>query len=239
MAKSTTEVTKKTKSTSSKKKSVKITATSTIAPADNTVAPHTDQQWVKEVMKRVAEKKQKQTVKIKLDDNAKIPAYAHDGDLGMDITATAVEYDRELDAYIYHTGIYMESKRGLGCFIMPRSSIRKTNAYLTNSVGLIETFLYRGEFILTFKNRESLAELDEVRALKNWSYLPWYKRIFTRITDCIDPISDEEALYLAPYNVGDKIGQIVWLNFPEVELEVTDKLSETERGVGGHGSTGK
>jgi dUTPase len=49
----------------------------------------------------------------------------------------------------------------------------------------------------------------------------------------------EDMLDLKPYDIGDKIGQIVWLNFPNVALEVVDKLSETERGKGGHGSTGK
>ena len=31
----------------------------------------------------------------KLDENAVIPSYAHDGDVGMDMTAISVEYDEE------------------------------------------------------------------------------------------------------------------------------------------------
>ena len=41
----------------------------------------------------------------KLDDNAIIPSFAHDGDIGMDLTATSVEYDKDRDMYVYHTGL--------------------------------------------------------------------------------------------------------------------------------------
>ena len=41
------------------------------------------------------------------------------------------------------------------------------------------------------------------------------------------------------YNVGDRIGQIVILPVPEINFEVVDELSDTKRGEGGFGSTGK
>ena len=40
-------------------------------------------------------------------------------------------------------------------------------------------------------------------------------------------------------NVGDRIAQAIILPYPVVEYEETDELSETERGTGGHGSTGR
>ena len=40
------------------------------------------------------------------------------------------------------------------------------------------------------------------------------------------------------YHHGDKIGQLVILPLPKIEIEVVDKLPETERGDNGHGSTG-
>lgn len=40
------------------------------------------------------------------------------------------------------------------------------------------------------------------------------------------------------YNVGDKIGQLVILPYPQIQLEQAKELSETERGEGGYGSTG-
>lgn len=43
----------------------------------------------------------------------------------------------------------------------------------------------------------------------------------------------------AHYNVGDRICQIIIVPYPAVEFEEVDELSETERGAGGYGSTGK
>ncbi len=40
------------------------------------------------------------------------------------------------------------------------------------------------------------------------------------------------------YNVGDRVGQLVIMPYPEVEFEEVDELSETSRGSGGYGSTG-
>ena len=41
-----------------------------------------------------------------------------------------------------------------------------------------------------------------------------------------------------PYSVGDRIGQIIILPYPQVEFEMVKELSETSRGSGGFGSTG-
>lgn len=41
------------------------------------------------------------------------------------------------------------------------------------------------------------------------------------------------------YKVGDKIGQILFIKLPEVELIESDDLSSSDRSSGGFGSTGK
>ena len=40
------------------------------------------------------------------------------------------------------------------------------------------------------------------------------------------------------YDIGDRIGQIIVLPYPQVEFEMVRELNETERGEGGFGSTG-
>jgi len=40
------------------------------------------------------------------------------------------------------------------------------------------------------------------------------------------------------YNVGDKIGQLIILPYPQIEFEEVTELSNTERSTGGFGSTG-
>lgn len=41
------------------------------------------------------------------------------------------------------------------------------------------------------------------------------------------------------YIRGERIGQIIILPYPKIYFVVSDELSETERGAGGYGSTGK
>lgn len=41
------------------------------------------------------------------------------------------------------------------------------------------------------------------------------------------------------YEVGDRIAQLIIMPVPLIEYMIVDELSETERGTGGHGSTGK
>lgn len=40
------------------------------------------------------------------------------------------------------------------------------------------------------------------------------------------------------YNVGDRVGQLIIMPYPTIELEEVNELSETNRGVGAFGSTG-
>ena len=95
----------------------------------------------------------------KLHDDAVIPSYAKEGDAGLDLTAVSFEYDEKLDAYVYHTGLAMEIPKGYVGLVYPRSSNRKTNAYLTNHVGVIDSG-YRGEVLATFKNRDASSTIN-------------------------------------------------------------------------------
>ena len=41
------------------------------------------------------------------------------------------------------------------------------------------------------------------------------------------------------YNIGDRVGQLIILPIPKVNLELVDDLDDTDRGVGAYGSSGK
>jgi dUTP pyrophosphatase len=41
------------------------------------------------------------------------------------------------------------------------------------------------------------------------------------------------------YNVGDRIAQLIIIPYPEVVFEEADELSESDRGEGGYGSSGR
>ena len=41
------------------------------------------------------------------------------------------------------------------------------------------------------------------------------------------------------YNINERVGQLMILPYPQIEFEKVDQLSDTARGTGGFGSTGK
>lgn len=184
----------------------------------------------------------------KLDPRAVIPSYAHNGDVGMDMTAIDIEYDEEKDLYIYHTGLAFESDFHYGQFLFPRSSNRKTDAYLCNSVGIADSAIYRGEILFCYKNRDSIETLSIREATKEYmKYITecCHDKDFSLITavalfnETVHQIKNQaKELAFAPYKVGDKIGQMVFIPYPEVNLIEVDELSTSERGANGFGSTG-
>lgn len=42
-----------------------------------------------------------------------------------------------------------------------------------------------------------------------------------------------------PYKVGERFAQLIVMPIPDVEPELADELSTSDRGEGGYGSTGK
>lgn len=141
----------------------------------------------------------KNKVKIKfkkLNKRAEIPFYAKDGDAGMDLVATTLV--RTSKFFEYGTDLAMEIPKGYVGLLFPRSSISKTDHFLRNSVGVIDSG-YRGEI----KLRMSIPALGETE-----------------------------------YLIGDKVGQLILMKLPWVEIEEVEELSDTDRGEGGFGSTG-
>ena len=138
----------------------------------------------------------------KINETAVIPTYAKAGDAGMDLVATEI-INETIDSITFGTGIALEIPEGFVGLVFPRSSIRKTNLILSNSVGVIDSG-YRGELQATFKKMQGVVSNN-----------------------------------LIEYKVGDRIAQIMIIPHPSIEFEEADELSDTERGEGGFGSTGK
>lgn len=193
-------------------------------------------------------------VKIKkIHPDAVIPSYAHNGDVGMDMTAVSVEYDIDNDMYIYHTGLAFESEFNVGQFLFLRSSNCKTDAYLCNHVGIADSAIYRGEIQFRMKNRESIETIAHREAMKQFIFsLNMTSKMDPRgsmqnhmqiASDLYGQVEDDvkeraKNLEFAPYKVGDRIGQMVFLGYPTVKLVEVDELSTTVRNDGGFGSTG-
>lgn len=153
----------------------------------------------------------------KLDEKAVIPAYAKEGDAGLDLTA--VRITKEAYSYnpeglsdedrfwgignpetitIYHTGLAFEIPMGYVGLLIPRSSVSNRSQILANCVGVLDSG-YRGEVLFKFKDTE---------------------------------------MNLNKYRIGERIGQLLILPYPAIQLEEAKELDDTERGTGGFGSSG-
>lgn len=166
-------------------------------------------------------------VKIKkLDERAVIPQYAKPGDAGMDVYAVAIDVT---DDYIeYDTGLSFEVPEGYVMLIFPRSSNSKKDLLLANSVGVLDSG-YRGPLKLRYK-RYYRIENEPCEATD-------FKLTTTSIVN-FNSANDYQWDACKWYEVGDRVGQIMILPYPQINFVEVDQLSDTERGSGGFGSTG-
>ena len=149
-------------------------------------------------------------VKIKkLYEDSILPTKAHSTDAGYDMYAHSKSYDDDGNV-VYGSGVAMEIPQGYVGLVFPRSSNAKKDLLLSNSVGVIDSG-YRGEISFKFKPSNVIEKPD-------LAYIP-------------------ESI--SKYEVGDRIGQIIIIPYPEIEFVEVGELSDTERGTGGYGSTGK
>lgn len=164
---------------------------------------------------------------VLLHPDAKIPTKAHDTDNGYDIYATRVEYDEDMDCYIYHTGIAVKVPIGYSFDVIPKSRHRKTNSYMPNTPGDVDPG-YTGEILVNYKPRLPRFMRNILTRLINvfYSNEDWNNRI--------NKLTKE---YTSPYGAGEAVAQCYLTPHPDIVFNKVDKLPETERGEGGHGST--
>lgn len=128
------------------------------------------------------------SVKIKkLNPNATIPSYAKDGDAGLDLTATEIISDTT-NQITYGTGIAIEIPNGYVGLVFPRSSIKKYELQLSNSVGVIDSG-YRGEIQATFnKIHNKITDYKIGDRIAQLLILPYPKISFIEV----DSLSESE-----------------------------------------------
>ena len=107
----------------------------------------------------------------------------------------------------------------------PRSSVRKYNLVLANSIGLIDND-YRGEILVSFK------------------YFFQPEDFVIEFTTNADGVFQPQGLmaginWANVYRKGDKIAQLVAEKTNPANYVFVSELTATSRGEGGHGSTGQ
>ena len=159
----------------------------------------------------------------KLVPEVKAPFRKYDDDAGYDLYAVS---KTETEKYIeYGTGIAIEIPAFYVGLIFPRSSVTEKDFMLKNCVGVIDA-QYRGEIRCRFARIPStefkdllMCQDDKKKNIRRHIEIVW---------------SNENQ-----YEIGERIVQLIIIPIPPVELVESDELSETERGTGGYGHTGK
>jgi dUTP pyrophosphatase len=163
-------------------------------------------------------------VKIKrLTETAVIPTRGTEFSAGWDLTADSMKIENGI--ITYGTGIAIEIPEGYFGAIFMRSSVCKMGIgfSLKNAVGIIDSD-YRGEILFKFE-RGLFIDIETFNDKSFHTDIISYPKSFVK--------NDNE------YQVGDRIGQLIILPYPQIEFEEVSELTTTERGEGGFGSTNK
>ena len=136
-----------------------------------------------------------------LEDGAKLPTRAHEGDAGLDLYACEEAHIGPGERWSVGTGVAVEIPKGHAGLVLPRSGLaRKHGIALVNSPGLIDSG-YRGEV-----------------------------RVLLLNTDPANTFRVE---------VGDRVAQLVIAPIALAEPVEVESLSDSARGDGGFGSSGR
>lgn len=155
-------------------------------------------------------------VKVKkLNENAVIPFKKGDdiGNACYDLIPVSYKYNPKYDRFEYALGFATEFTSDWEAEIRPRSTNTKTNAYIPNAPGTIDSN-YRGQWFVMYKLRTPFEQLF--------------------------PTGDRELNILemenemAPYKIdGTAIAQVKFNRVEPTNWIEVDELSDTERGVDG------
>jgi dUTP pyrophosphatase len=138
-------------------------------------------------------------IKIKkLNPQAKLPTYAHPGDVGMDLYSLEEYTLQPGERHFFYLGFALEFELGYAAIIKDKSSLPKDGGLHT--MGGVFDAGYRGEYNVLLIN------LGQV-----------------------------------PYEIkqGQKIAQLIIYPVVIAQLTEVNELSESSRGTGAFGSTGK
>jgi dUTP pyrophosphatase len=96
---------------------------------------------------------------LRLDDGLPLPAYAHDGDAGLDLYAAEDITLRPFQRALVRTGIAVALPSGCAGFVQPRSGLAlKRGLSFVNTPGLIDSH-YRGEIKVIAINLDPVEDL--------------------------------------------------------------------------------
>ena len=158
-------------------------------------------------------------VKIKkLHENTIIPFKKNPNeDACYDLIPVSCKYNPKYDRFEYKLGFATEFSSDWEAEIRPRSSNTKTDAYIPNGPGTIDSG-YRGEWLVMYKLRTPFEELFPDRNVDN-------------IDLCILEMENEYIPY--PIDGKTAIAQVKFNRVEHTDWIEVDELSDSNRGTDG------
>ena len=161
-------------------------------------------------------------INVVLEDGATAPRHSREGDAGLDLTSRETVEIAPGETVMVGTGVRMEIPEGCFGLVVPRSGVAaKRGVTLANTPGVIDSN-YRGEIKLPLHN---------IAPSMRWVGLGVEGAVVGQYWDRNpDTVTIER---------GERVAQIIIMRHETVECVEVEELSETERGAGGFGSSGK
>lgn len=163
-------------------------------------------------------------VKIKLTENGVMPSYGTLDSAGMDICVAEDVVLNPGEMKLVHTNFSTEIPIGYVALVFARSGLStKHRIALANSVAVIDSD-YRGEWKIPLVNEN-----------------PVKNKIMTKIKSALNTLLKKPVFKTNIFEIktGERIAQFIVIPYPHVVLTQIDELSDSDRGTGGFGSTGK
>ncbi len=146
----------------------------------------------------------------RIHSDAVIPKFMTNGAACVDLVATQIMRNGK-NKVLVKFGFSTEIPEGWKICIAPRSSFTHTSWIMANSPGQVDSD-YRGEWMVKF---EAIPIGINAFATPSLQYMEF------------------------PYSKGDRVAQ-AWIEpVHHMEFEEVEELSDTKRGIGGFGHTGK
>lgn len=162
------------------------------------------------------------TIPTVLKEGVELPAYAHEGDAGLDLCATEDVTLLPGEWKKIGSGVSMAIPVGFVGLLVPRSGLGCKGLVLKHEIGVIDS-CYRGEIKLPLLNN-------------NRNRLRYWMRGFLRFAKYMNcKLEPEGTIHV---HKGDRVAQLLIVPVAIAHLMQVDTLEESVRKDAGFGSTG-
>ena len=175
-----------------------------------------------------------------LQNSVSLPAYAHEGDAGVDLCATEDVTLRPGEWQMVGSGVSCAIPAGFAGLVVPRSGLGCKGLVFKNGIGVIDSS-YRGEIGLPLYNNNPThvwyygPDDNESEILRD-ALGSLFELLVEGVTK--EPVLIENKDGVIHVHAGDRVAQMLIVPVAIATFLQVASLDDTERGTDGFGSSG-